>query len=332
MRFVIYGAGAVGGVIGARLHEHGHDVVLIARGEHLRAIRASGLRIESPDDRTTIRLSSVESPSEIDFRDGDVVFLSVKSQDTAAALGTLASAAPEVPIACAQNGVENERAALRLFRDVYAVHVMLPASHLEPGVVEASSSPVTGLLDVGRYPSGADETAHELVRALAASTFDSRARADIMRWKYRKLIMNLANSAEALLPPGDEQDEIARRAEEEGEACLRGAGIDFASRDEDRVRRGDLLRVKPVGERERQGGSSWQSLARDSGTIEADYLNGEIAMLGRLHGIPTPVNEALQRLANRWAAERRRPGTLAPGEALRLLEEPDRGHARPARL
>ena len=50
------------------------------------------------------------------------------------------------------------------------------------------------------------------------------------------------------------------------------------------MRRGDLLRLGPVGGRERGGGSSWQSLARGSGTIEADYLNGEIVLLGRLHG------------------------------------------------
>ena len=320
MRFVVYGAGAVGGVIGARLHQHGHDVVLLARGEHLRAIVRSGLRIESPEEAATVRVPAFEHPSEVELREGDVVLLAVKSQDSGGVLASLASVAPEgIPVVCAQNGVENERAALRLFGDVYGVHVMLPAAHLEPGAVQASSAPVTGLLDVGRYPSGADETAHELAAAFAASTFDSRALADVMRWKHRKLIMNLGNAVEALLAPGPEQDEIARRAEEEGEACLRAAGIDFASREEDRERRGDLLRLGTIGGRERGGGSSWQSLARGSGTIEADYLNGEIVMLGRLHGFPTPVNELLQRLANRWAAERRPPGSLSPAEFHRAL-------------
>jgi 2-dehydropantoate 2-reductase len=197
---------------------------------------------------------------------------------------------------------------------------MLPATHLEPGLVEASSSPVTGMLDVGRYPSGADGTAHELAAAFNGSTFDSRVVADIMRWKYRKLIMNLGNAVEALLTPGPEQDEVADRAEREGEACLEVAGIDFASREEDRTRRGDLLRIGPVGGRERFGGSSWQSLARGSGTIEADYLNGEIVLLGRLHGFPTPVNELLQLLANRWAAERRPPATMTAAEFERALE------------
>ena len=311
MRFLIYGAGAVGGVVGARLCQHGHEVVLIARGGHLRAIREEGLRVESPAGAVTVAVPAVAHPSEIAFAPGDVVVLAVKSQDTGVALRTLAEVAPEgVAVACAQNGVENERAALRSFRDVYAIHVMLPATHLEPGVVQASSEPVTGLLDVGRYPAGVDDTCRSLSAAFNASSFDSRALADVMRWKYRKLIMNLGNAVEALIPPGPDQDEIARCAEEEGEACMRAAGIELASREEDRERRDDLLRVGPIAGQERGGGSSWQSLARGAGTIEADYLNGEIVLLGRMHGFPTPVNERLQRLASRWAAERRRPGTL----------------------
>ncbi len=321
MRFIVYGAGAVGGVVGARLHQHGHEVVLIARGDHLHAIQRAGLRVESPADTVTLQVPAVAHPSEIAFEDGDVAMIAVKSQDTGAALNVLSAVAPAgLPVLCAQNGVENERAALRLFAGVYGVHVMLPAAHLEPGVVQASSAPVTGMLDIGRYPEGTDETARAASAAFNASTFDSRAVADIMRWKYRKLVMNLGNAAEALIPPGPGQDGIADRAEEEGEACLRAAGIEFVSREEDRVRRADLLQIGPIGGRERGGGSSWQSLARASGTIEADYLNGEIVLLGRMHGFPTPVNELLQRLANRWAAERRAPGTLPAEEFEALLD------------
>jgi 2-dehydropantoate 2-reductase len=321
VRFVVFGAGAVGGVVGARLHQHGHEVVLIARGAHLRAIAASGLRIQSPQDDLTLRIPVVEHPSEVGFAEGDVVLLAVKSQDTGDALAALHAAAPKgIPVACAQNGVENERAALRLFGNVYGVHVMLPVAHLEPGSVQASSAPTTGMLDVGRYPNGTDETVSRLAAAFNASTFDSRPLLDIMRWKYRKLIMNLGNAVEALIPPGSEQDEIAERAEQEGEDCLRAAGVDVASREEDRARRRDLLRVGPIDGRDRGGGSSWQSLARGSGTIEADYLNGEIVLLGRVHGFPTPVNEALQRLATLWAAERRPPGTMSPAEFERALE------------
>src|SRR5689334_22764924 len=133
MRIIIYGAGAVGGVIGGRLAEHGHDVVLIARGDHLRAMQEKGLEIDSPAGAVTVPVAAVGRPSEIDFKTGDVVILTMKTQDTEAALDELRDAAgPDVAVACAQNGVENERLAVRRFANVYGVPVRLPATHLEP--------------------------------------------------------------------------------------------------------------------------------------------------------------------------------------------------------
>jgi 2-dehydropantoate 2-reductase len=79
------------------------------------------------------------------------------------------------------------------------------------------------------------------------------------------------------------------------------------------------LQPRPIGGSSRPGGSSWQSLRRGSGAIESDYLNGEIALLGRVHGVPTPVNATLQRLANAAARERRPPGSTTPQEILQLL-------------
>ncbi|MGH9228389.1 MAG: ketopantoate reductase C-terminal domain-containing protein, partial [Acidimicrobiales bacterium] len=70
---------------------------------------------------------------------------------------------------------------------------------------------------------------------------------------------------------------------------------------------------------ERQGGSSWQSLARGLRSVETDYLTGEIVLLGRLHRVPTPVNDLLQRLANRMAAEGRPPGSVAAEDVLARL-------------
>ena len=49
MRWVIIGAGAVGGLIGARLFEQDADVMLVARGDHYRAIAATGLTVEAPE-------------------------------------------------------------------------------------------------------------------------------------------------------------------------------------------------------------------------------------------------------------------------------------------
>jgi len=58
------------------------------------------------------------------------------------------------------------------------------------------------------------------------------------------------------------------------------------------------------------------SSSRGTGTIEADFLNGEIVLLGRTHGVPTAVNETLQKMANQAARERLAPGTVDPREIL----------------
>ena len=321
MRFIVYGAGAIGGAIGGRLFEAGHDVTVIARGDHLLALQDDGLTLVSPDSSATLRVPAVGNPAEAGLRDGDVVIMAMKSQDTPPALAALATHAPPgIRVVCAQNGVENERVALRFFADVYAVAVMLPATHLEPGVVVAHLAPTTGLLDLGRYPEGVDTAAEEVSAALSGATFGSQARPDIMRWKYRKLILNLGNAVEAVCgPEAARSTPLARMARAEGEACLQAAGIDAVSIEEDRARRGNVFELRPVPGHERRGGSSWQSLARGVGSVETDYLTGEIVLLGRLNRVPTPVNDLLQRLASRMAAEGRPPGSVAAEDVLARL-------------
>jgi len=316
MRFVVYGAGAIGGVVGARLFQSGHEVVLIARSAHYEAIRDKGLRIQSPDDDATLAIPVVDHPAQLDLTAGDVIFLAMKSQDTLGACETLGACAPtDIAVACFQNGVENERVVLRHFAGTYAVCVMSPTAHTEPGVVLAQSAPVTGLFDIGKYPDGLDDRAHQIAAALNASTFHSIARPDVMRWKYTKLLMNLANSIEATVAPDPRVGDLVKLVRAEGEASLRAAGIDFASREEDKERRGDRMDVRPVNGEFRGGGSTWQSLARGTGSIETDYLNGEIVLLGRMHGVATPANELMQDTANLLAREGAPPKSI-PVETL----------------
>ena len=317
MRFVVIGAGAIGGVIGAQLHEGGAEVVLVARGEHFRAIRDHGLRVDSPDHTRVVAVPVVDDVTAADLSAGDVVVLAVKSQHTSEALARLrAVAPPTISVVCAQNGVENERVALRSFANVYGLCVRLPASHLEPGQVRAHRAPVVGILDLGRYPSGVDQPAEAIAATLSGSGFVSQALADIMRWKYTKLLLNLGNAIEVIVGPEARGGTLFAEARAEGAACLRAAGIDFASDAEDAARRADLV-PRPAGAP--VGGSSWQSMTRGTGNVEVDYLNGEIVMLGRLHGVATPVNEALQRLANELARSHAAPGTLTEDDVRRLV-------------
>jgi 2-dehydropantoate 2-reductase len=322
MRYLIIGAGAVGGTIGGRLFEAGHEVVLVARGANAEALRDRGLRVELPDRDLELAVPVAAGPQELTPRPDDVLVLSVKTQDTVAALETWAAYGEDLPVVCAQNGVANERMALRRFRSVYGMCVWLPSSHLEPGVVRAPCAPLTGILHLGRAPSGSDGVARRIAADLEASGFAAPVSDEVMAWKYTKLLANLANSVQAVC--GDSQDdvpvrELADRARAEGEAVLKAAGIAYVSAEEYARVRGDRMRLMPVKGEERAGGSSWQSLVRGTGSIEADYLNGEIVLLGRTHSVPVPVNEALQRVANRFARDRRKPGELSPAERAALL-------------
>jgi 2-dehydropantoate 2-reductase len=149
MRFVVFGAGAIGGLVGARLFQAGVDVTLVARGAHAEAL-ASGLVLESPDESVTLPIPVVTYASGLHWTDDTVVLLAVKGQHTEEALNQLVTVAPpETPIVCMQNGVENERRALRRFPRTYGMCVMCPASHLRPGLIVAHSTPVTG-----RRPGG----------------------------------------------------------------------------------------------------------------------------------------------------------------------------------
>src|SRR6476660_4737244 len=105
MRIVVYGAGGVGGVIGGRLFQHrdahGHDVTLVSRGAHYEAIRSSGLTLNDPDGSVTLRVPVVDEINAVPLAGGDVVILTMKTQDSEAALEALAGNAPAVAVACA---------------------------------------------------------------------------------------------------------------------------------------------------------------------------------------------------------------------------------------
>jgi 2-dehydropantoate 2-reductase len=326
MRFVVFGAGAIGGVVGACLHQSGRQVALIARGEHGRAIRERGLTFERPGVApVTLGIPVAPSPTELEWGGDEIVLLTTKSQDTSGALLDLRGAAPiTTPVVCVQNAVENERVALRLFTRVYGAVVMAPTGHLEPGIVQAYGTQGVGVIDVGRYPSGTDEVCEEVANALEASGFSSKPRPDIMRFKHAKLLANLGNAVDAICEPGEAASEVMRLAKDEGRAALTAAGIEFVAEEVNDVHaRWARLDVQPIEGRPRAGSSTRQSLVRGTPTVETDYLNGEIGLIGRLHGVPTPVNDALCALSDRHVRERRAPGTLPAEE---VLDQARAGH------
>ena len=301
MKYVVYGAGAVGGVIGGHLHLAGLDTTLVARGEHLEAIRRDGLLLDIADGAQRLEIPAAASAREVAWTDDTVVLLTVKSHQTAAALDDIAShASPDTVIVSAQNGVANERAVLRRFAAAYGITVMLPATHLEPGVVVQKCFPTPGhprhrsgarrrrrhgRVDRGRSPEGrlrvGPATGHHGLEAPQAADEPGQRRRRRVR----------ARATRPTSSPGAPATRARPRSPPPASPSCR--------RTQDRERRGDILRARPSG-RPPRGGSTWQSITR-GGASEIDYLSGEVVLLGRLYGVPTPVNELVQRTTTELA-------------------------------
>jgi 2-dehydropantoate 2-reductase len=327
VRYVILGAGAIGATIGGRLAEAGCAVLLVGRGEHAAAVKHEGLVLAMPD--RTLRLPvPMVTMDELRLTRDDVLVLGVKSQDTAPLLDQLAAVpvdgdASDLPVFCAQNGVVNEDTMLRYFARVYGVCVNIPATHLQPGVVESPGTPVSGILQLGRYPAGTDDLAHAVAADLRCSGFVADVRTDVMAWKRAKLLSNLANALQVLCVGGyewragndDVTGTVVARMRAEARACFTAAGWAVIEAGQFRAE-ASAFQIVAVNGRVRAGGSTWQSIERGLPSVETDYLNGEIVRLGRLHGVPTPVNAAIQAGMREIIRRSRAPRTLDPADLL----------------
>lgn len=322
MRYIIYGAGGIGGAIGGKLFNRGHDVVLICRGEQLAVIRRQGLTLKTPEASLQLPIRAVGHPRELVFAEDDVVILTMKSQDTEMALRDLERAGGRnVAVVCCQNGVDNERMAVRRFAHVYGMVVWMPTTYLEPGVVLHHAAPIGGILDAGCFPRGVDAMITQVATDVAAAGFSAKPDPNIMRWKYTKLLSNLRNALQATCGLDAAGGDFARAVRHEALACYKAAGIEFVPEDEMRQRVQTEIKMGRIEGYERAGGSTWQSLVRGLPSIEVDYLNGEIVLLGKLYGIPTPHNLVLQQVANDMARTGKKPGSITVEQLQRMVEE-----------
>lgn len=322
MRFVMCGAGAIGGVIGGQLAKAGFEVVCIDKlAAHVDAINRHGLVLKGVHGTHTLNVPAVTQARQVDFRPDDAIILSVKSFHTEAAADELRHATShELPVFCAQNGVRNEEVVARYFPRVHGVMVLIGAKCLVPGeVVHTGKGPV----GVGTYPSGLSEAARALAAALAKTDIPVYTTEDVRAAKWNKMLVNLNNATMGLtgLSGQEARSDPEVRAfmadvYEEGVRVARAAGIPYEGPPgmgpiEERIR--ELRSAEPgpevpADEELRHYASLWQDLYHRRGEVEADYFNGEIVRLGRRHDVPTPYNSLLLTLITEMAAARERPG------------------------
>ena len=327
MRYVIYGAGAIGSGIGGHLFRTGHETVLVGRPGHVQAIRERGLQLITGDGTYTLPVPAVASAQEVGFgperADTDAVLLCVKSQDTERALQEIRAAGGdtrELPILCCQNSITNEPAAQRYFRRVYGVLIVIPGVFLEDGVVHNPIKGNAGFVEIGVFPRGTDALAEEVAGALRKATYAAGANPDVMAAKGSKMLGNLGNAMGAITDGKGDNKPYMARVRREAQECFRAAGVPFESDEAFGARTRENRGTSHLPPGLRNLGSSWQSLQRKQGSIEADYLNGEVVRLGRLWGVETPFNEVLQEIASSMAARGESPGKYSADELMALAE------------
>ncbi|WP_462203610.1 rhodanese-like domain-containing protein [Frankia sp. CcWB3] len=347
-RYIVIGAGAVGATVAVELRLAGIDVVVVARGANLAALRAGGLRYIRPPatpggepDERRIPLDVVGGPDEVDLRGDDVLVLATKSQDSEALLaqwawrpvdadadGTRRTAAEALPVVLLQNGIENARTALRRFATVIDAVVLSPSSHVRPGEVVSPAAPLAAAFYLGRAPRGAvdDPTAEAVAADLRRASFAVAVVADIDRRKAGKLLGNLAYNLDAIYAPSELRDAAAAALVEEARRVFAAAGVETAGvRPDDGLDLSGLV-LHEIPGFSREGSSTWQSLAR-GGSVESDFLNGEIVLLARLHGLAAPVNAGVQRRIATAARTGIPPGGFDQADLAALLASAPAGVA-----
>ncbi|HKK29552.1 MAG TPA: ketopantoate reductase family protein [Alphaproteobacteria bacterium] len=184
MKVIIIGAGALGSIAAALLHESGHDVSLIARGARAEHLRTNGIKVEGLAE-VTARCSIVTDPGRL--TDADLLIVTVKTFDTEAALQQLA----HVQVASClslQNGMlkDDQLAA------VFGPETVLGATANFSGAVRGDGVAlftVNSSITVGELPGGASQRVTGIVDALNGAGINAHASGDIFSTSWSKFII-----------------------------------------------------------------------------------------------------------------------------------------------
>lgn len=313
MKICIYGAGAIGGYVGAMLSRQGADVSLIARGPHLAAMKKNGLRLDIGEESFTVHPRLTDDPAELGHQ--DYVLLTMKAHGvTAIADAMQPLLGPDTAVVTAQNGVpwwyfhglegEYEDRQLETCdpggvlwqkigpeRAIGSV-VWQAAEVPEPGVVKLGYGE---RLSLGEPKGGKSERIMTLSRALMEAGVKAPVRPNIRNEMWTKLWGNLSfNPVSALTGAtlaGMAQDEgvksVITQMMVEAQQIGETLGVRFPMTVDKRI-----AAAEAVGEHKT---SMLQDL--ESGrTMEIEPILGAVAELGRITGIPTPAIDIVYNL------------------------------------
>ncbi len=330
MRFVVYAAGAVGGVLGGHLALCKQDVLLVCRDEHARAISENkGLRMKSATGEYFIPLRATPRLNAEDVGKDTCVLFTPKSSDTTRCVETLARVASrDVPVVSFQNGVANEEIIARTFENVFGGVCRMTCSFLQPGQVSFRKA---GRLIIGKYPKGTHAFSKKLAAVLDEAGFEVSVSSSIMCDKWLKLIVNLQSGLHAIIDTRDHDTiefiDLKVGVLEEAKQVLRAEKMKVKSCDDRDLSVDDVIGElkKPKAPRPqsavRVNNSTWQNLYLKREEMENGFFHGPIIEMARKHGIAVPFNEVALALVLQSAKKASGPGAFRAGDVLERIRK-----------
>jgi 2-dehydropantoate 2-reductase len=293
MRIAVFGAGGIGGYLGARLAQAGDDVALIARGPHLRAIQAHGLFVESPTGDFHLTPSiATDRPEDVGIV--DAVLLGVKAWDVrAAAVAIRPMIGATTGVLTLQNGVEaSAEVAEVLGKD----HVMVGVAMVRcliagPGRLRHVGSVDPNLI-LGEIDNRASERVEHIRAALAKVRVTVNVPENIQTWLWGKFAGAVALGgvgAVVHVPVGvwrqiPQVRNMVERVAQEVVMVAWARGVHPPEGIIDQMK-GAIDVLPPVYM------ASMHADIVGGRPSELEYWNGAVVRLGREAGVATPLNE-----------------------------------------
>jgi len=294
MKIACMGSGGVGGYFGGRLLQGGHEVTFIARGRHLAAMKANGLRISSPHGDALLKVRAVEQPLEIGGP-VDVVMFGVKLWDTEGAAAQIEPiVGPDTQVIPFQNGVESIERLRRFFpeKSVMGGSAYIASRIAEPGVIEHIGQ--MARLQFGALVPSQRPAAEKFLAACKESKLNAEIAEDIVAANWEKFVFLVALStatAASRAPLGVIRADpdlrwMMEQAMRETWAVGRARGVKLA--DDFVEKRMKFAETLPAEMK--------ASMAHDleaGNKLEAPWLCGAVARMAREAGLDAPVNRAV---------------------------------------
>ncbi|MEV6901085.1 2-dehydropantoate 2-reductase [Amycolatopsis sp. NPDC051372] len=294
MRVVVMGTGGVGGYFGARLAQGGHDVSFIARGKHLEALRANGLKVESPfGDLHLPKIDVTDDPTRL--APADLVLFGVKLWDTETSAELIKPLLTEqTAVVSFQNGVVKDDILRRVLGPEHVIGGVcyIAATIAEPGVIRHTGT--LQKLVFGEYDGTTSARVQKFHDACAESNIDVEISTKIEQTIWEKFVFlvglsGTTSTARTTIGPiranprsraflHDVMAEVVEVARAQGVALP----ADYA---DDRLAFTD-------GVPEGMTSSMHHDLERGN-RLEVTWLSGDVVERGKALGVPTPCNRAI---------------------------------------